>query len=99
MARLSASWAARKRVNSTCGGNFATKLRKAGVDLVMVRGRSHKPVYITMPGWRKDISGARRFADLPAAAQRYVKKISSLIDLPVNYVSVGPGRQATLRVR
>jgi aldehyde:ferredoxin oxidoreductase len=34
--------------NSTCGGSFATKLRKAGVALVMVRGKSDKPVYISI---------------------------------------------------
>jgi aldehyde:ferredoxin oxidoreductase len=33
-------------VTSTCGGNFATKLKKAGVDLVLVRGKADKPVYI-----------------------------------------------------
>ncbi len=32
--------------NSTCGGNFATRLKKAGVDLVMFRGKSPKPVYL-----------------------------------------------------
>jgi aldehyde:ferredoxin oxidoreductase len=32
--------------SSTCGGNFATKLKKAGFDLVMVRGKSKDPVYI-----------------------------------------------------
>jgi aldehyde:ferredoxin oxidoreductase len=32
--------------NSTCGGNFATKLKKAGVDFVIVRGKAKKPVYI-----------------------------------------------------
>jgi aldehyde:ferredoxin oxidoreductase len=32
--------------NSTCGGNFATKLKRAGVDLVLVRGKADKPVYV-----------------------------------------------------
>lgn len=32
--------------NSTCGGNFATKLKKAGVDVVLVRGKADKPVYL-----------------------------------------------------
>jgi len=32
--------------NSTCGGNFATKLKKAGVDLVLIRGKADKPVYL-----------------------------------------------------
>jgi aldehyde:ferredoxin oxidoreductase len=32
--------------NSTCGGNFATKLKKAGVDLVLIRGKAAHPVYL-----------------------------------------------------
>ena len=33
-------------VTATCGGNFATKLKKAGVDVLLVRGKSEKPVYL-----------------------------------------------------
>jgi aldehyde:ferredoxin oxidoreductase len=32
--------------NSTCGGNFATKLKKAGVDVVLIRGKADRPVYL-----------------------------------------------------
>jgi len=33
-------------VTATCGGNFATKLKKAGVDVLVVRGKSETPVYL-----------------------------------------------------
>jgi aldehyde:ferredoxin oxidoreductase len=44
--------------NSTCGGNFATKLKKAGVDVVLVRGRAKAPVYIQINGDKVTIEDA-----------------------------------------
>jgi adenylosuccinate synthase len=58
--------------------------------------RRAKPVLETMPGWQKDITGVRRFADLPPAAQRYLERISQLIGRPVEVASVGPDRAQTM---
>ena len=55
-----------------------------------------EPVYETMPGWKEDISGIRRFEDLPVAAQNYVKKLESLVGAPIRMVSVSPERNATI---
>jgi adenylosuccinate synthase len=55
-----------------------------------------EPVYETLPGWRGNISGCREFSQLPAEAQQYVKRIEQLIGAPINMVSVGPERLATL---
>jgi adenylosuccinate synthase len=55
-----------------------------------------RPVYETLPGWRADISKARRLADLPAAARRYVERLSQLLALPVSIISVGPDREQTI---
>jgi adenylosuccinate synthase len=52
-----------------------------------------KPILKTMPGWKCDIRGIKRFEDLPEAAQNYVKEIERLIGFPVDYVSNGPGRE------
>ncbi|MYD39516.1 MAG: adenylosuccinate synthase [Chloroflexi bacterium] len=49
-------------------------------------------IYETMPGWSEDISGCRRFAQLPAAAQNYVQRVAELCEVPINTVSVGPER-------
>jgi adenylosuccinate synthase len=57
-----------------------------------------KPVYETLPGWKQDVSGVRRLADLPAAARRYVDRLGELIGLPVRIVSVGPDRAQTIFV-
>ncbi len=54
------------------------------------------PVYEEMPGWDDDITGVRRFEDLPQAAQDYVCEIERLIGCPVRYVSVGPERDALI---
>jgi adenylosuccinate synthase len=55
-----------------------------------------EPVYETLPGWDADLSGARRDADLPDAARRYVERIEALVDVPVELISVGPGRDQTI---
>ncbi len=51
-----------------------------------------EPVYETLPGWDDDIQGVRDFADLPAAAQDYVRTVGDLIGPPIRYISVGPER-------
>jgi adenylosuccinate synthase len=58
-----------------------------------------KPVYETLPGWRVDVCGARKAADLPAAARRYVDRLGELMELPVSIVSVGPDREQTVFLR
>jgi adenylosuccinate synthase len=50
------------------------------------------PVYETLPGWKTDISGARRLADLPENARRYVARVQELTGLPISMISVGPER-------
>jgi adenylosuccinate synthase len=53
-------------------------------------------VYETLPGWGRDISDARKPADLPANARRYVDRLAELLELPVSIISVGPDREQTL---
>jgi len=55
-----------------------------------------QPIYETLPGWHEDITGARRFKDLPPAAQNYVRRIEELAAVPATYISVGPGRDQTV---
>ena len=54
------------------------------------------PVYEELPGWSEDISGVRRFSDLPQAAQDYVLRIEELAGCRVSAIGVGPGREATI---
>src|SRR5262249_29418586 len=55
-----------------------------------------QPIYETLPGWREDVSSARKLSDLPAAARRYVDRLSELLGLRVSIVSVGPDRKQTI---
>ncbi len=54
------------------------------------------PVYEEFEGWQEDISGARRFEDLPAAAQRYVLALEEMSGTRISAIGVGPGREATI---
>jgi len=54
-------------------------------------------VYEDLPGWGEEITEARRFEDLPEGAQGYVDRIETLLGRPVGIVSVGPGREQTIR--
>ncbi len=55
-----------------------------------------RPVETAMPGWKCDISAARRWEDLPQAARNYVEYIEREIGCPIRYVSVGPERDAII---
>lgn len=55
-----------------------------------------KPVYEALPGWTEDITGCRKLSDLPAAARRYVDRISELVNKPVAVISVGPDRAQSI---
>ena len=54
------------------------------------------PVYEELPGWEEDITGVRKFEDLPANAQAYVKHVEVLTGTSIRMVSVGPGREQTI---
>ena len=60
--------------------------------------RRVRPVYETLPGWQCPINHIQRFADLPQAAQYYLRRISQLVGRPVEVVSVGPERSQTIFV-
>ena len=51
-----------------------------------------KPVFTTMPGWGCDISGVRKWEDLPVEARNYVGYIEKAIGCHISYVSVGAAR-------
>ena len=51
-----------------------------------------KPVLTTVPGWGCDISGVRKYEDLPQAAREYVEYVEKAIGVRISYVSVGAGR-------
>ena len=54
------------------------------------------PVYETLPGWTEDLSGARRFEDLPPTCQAYVARLEELCGVRISGIGVGPGREQTI---
>jgi adenylosuccinate synthase len=57
------------------------------------------PVYETMPGWAGSTERARSWADLPAEAVKYVRRIEELIETPVALVSTSPERDDVILMR
>ncbi|MEK1931693.1 MAG: adenylosuccinate synthase [Pararhizobium sp.] len=57
-----------------------------------------KPVYITLEGWKESTVGARKWADLPAQAIKYVRQVEELIGAPVAQLSTSPERDDTILV-
>ena len=55
-----------------------------------------EPVYETIPGWSETTAGARSWADLPAQAIKYVRRIEELIGAPVALLSTSPERDDTI---
>ena len=58
-----------------------------------------KPVYETMEGWQEPTVGARSWADLPAQAVKYVRRVEELIGASVAMLSTSPEREDTILVR
>ncbi|KAM3294684.1 hypothetical protein ACQJBY_037520 [Aegilops geniculata] len=55
-----------------------------------------KVKYEAMPGWEEDISSIQDYNDLPKTARLYVERIEELVNIPVHYIGVGPGRDALI---
>ncbi|ETO40357.1 Adenylosuccinate synthetase [Fructilactobacillus florum 8D] len=56
-----------------------------------------EPVYQTLPGWLSDTTACTTFAELPKNAQNYLKTIENLVEVPIEWYSVGPDRTQTHR--
>ena len=58
-----------------------------------------QPIFEEMDGWSETTEGARSWAELPAGAIKYVRRIEELIDCPVALLSTSPEREDTILVR
>jgi adenylosuccinate synthase len=58
-----------------------------------------KPVYETVEGWSESTKGARSWAQLPATAIKYIRRVEELIEAPVTLLSTSPEREDTILVR
>ncbi len=58
-----------------------------------------KPVYETLPGWKTDISGCKKYGELPGNTVKYIQRLKALCyQVPVLIASVGPDRKQTIEV-
>lgn len=77
-------------------------LRGEAIDILPAAAADQaavQPVYETMEGWQESTQGARRWADLPATAIKYVRRIEELIGAPVALLSTSPERLDSIMVR
>ena len=58
-----------------------------------------EPVYESVRGWARSTAGARSWAQLPARAIKYIRRVEELIECPVALVSTSPEREDTILVR
>ena len=59
---------------------------------------SAKPIFEDVPGWQEGLGHARTLDELPAAARRYIDRLSAAVEAPVALVSVGAAREETIRL-
>jgi adenylosuccinate synthase len=65
----------------------------------MARQAAARPIYETLEGWSDSTRGARSWAELPATAIKYIRRIEELIEAPVALLSTSPERDDTILVR
>ena len=58
-----------------------------------------RPIYETLEGWSGSTAGARSWADLPAEAVKYVRRVEELIETPVALVSTSPEREDVILMK
>lgn len=56
------------------------------------------PVYRTLSGWKEEIAGVTKFADLPKNCQDYIKFIEKFLEVPVKIISTGPAREEYIQL-
>lgn len=76
------------------GGNVYEQLPLGPADL-----SPFEPVYEELPGWSANLQSARRWEDLPAEAQAYIRRAAEIAGAPIRQVSVGPERDQIVDVQ
>jgi adenylosuccinate synthase len=61
--------------------------------------KNAEPVWEEMEGWDETLSGAKKLADLPSNARRYVRRLEEILGTEMILISVGPGREETIMLK
>ncbi|MDR3501157.1 MAG: adenylosuccinate synthase [Legionella sp.] len=72
-------------------GNLISRPPQAAADF-----EGLEPIYEEMPGWKESTADVTNMADLPANAIAYLKRIESLLNVPIHMLSTGPERDSTI---
>ncbi|MGL5742111.1 MAG: adenylosuccinate synthase [Legionella sp.] len=75
-------------------GNLLTRPPQAAIDF-----ESIVPVYEEIPGWQESTADITNMSDLPANAIAYLKRIETLLNVPIDLLSTGPERDSTIILR
>ncbi|MBB5694823.1 adenylosuccinate synthase [Muricoccus pecuniae] len=81
-----------------CTGYEIDGERMRRLPSAMAAQAAAKPVYETVEGWSGSTRGARSWAELPAQAVKYVRRIEELVEAPVTLLSTSPERDDTITV-
>ena len=66
---------------------------------VCVNYKDNKPIYKEYEGWEQSIKGVSEFEDLPENAKKYIHDIEVYLDVPVDIISNGPGREENIIIK
>src|SRR6202047_488759 len=84
------------------GVNTGRKRRCGWIDAVLVGQDARTrvvPIYETIEGWKEPPANARSWADLPAQAIKYVRRVEELVGCPIALLSTSPEREDTILVQ
>ena len=82
-----------------CVGYDIDGIRHHEIPMTQTEFHHAVPVYEYLDGWSEDITGARKFEELPKNAQAYVRTLEEMVGAPISAIGVGPGRDQTLQLR
>jgi len=66
-------------------------------DICLSKLASVKPIFIEMDGWEENISRCKSFEELPKNTKDYLNFLEDELNVPISYISVGPGREFTFK--
>ena len=66
---------------------------------ICIEYKNNKPIYKEYKGWKENISKVKKYDDLPENARKYIEDIQKYLDVPIDIISNGPGREQNIIVR
>jgi adenylosuccinate synthase len=82
-----------------CTGYRVNGVEMRRLPAAMQAQAAAQPIYEVMEGWTQSTRGARSYAELPAAAVKYIRRIEELVEAPVVLLSTSPERDDTITLK